>query len=149
MSQFPDGVTDADITIVARRVLLDALTALKAHRNAITLVGAQAVHLRTADGELTASSYTSDADLGVDPDVLNDEPLLEQIMTDAGFTRGPNPGSWGRPERIGKRVHEVLPGGPRALSPPRSTSMSYRCRASNPIATGGCSTFESPAWQLY
>ncbi len=43
------------------------------------LVGAQAVHLRTAAGELTTPSYTSDADLGVDPVILGGEPLLEQI----------------------------------------------------------------------
>lgn len=74
MSRFPDGISAQVITVVARQVLLDALEALQAHRDAITLVGAQAVHLRTAAGELTTASYTSDADLGVDPAVLDDEP---------------------------------------------------------------------------
>lgn len=108
MSRFPDGISAEVITVVARRVLLDALEALRAHRDAITLVGAQAVHLRTADGELTTASYTSDADLGVDPEVLDDEPLLEHTMTGAGFTQGPDPGHWHRPEKIGDRIEQVV-----------------------------------------
>lgn len=67
MSRFPDGIPAEVITVVARRVLLDALEALQAQRDAITLVGAQAVHLRIAAGGLTTASYTSDAHLGVDP----------------------------------------------------------------------------------
>ncbi|MGH3720928.1 MAG: hypothetical protein ACRDRI_19180 [Pseudonocardiaceae bacterium] len=66
------------------------------------------MHLRTAVGELTTASYTSDADLGVDPEVLDDKPLLEQTMTAAGFTQGPNPGHWHRPEKIGDRIEEVV-----------------------------------------
>lgn len=108
MSRVPDGVSAEVITVVARRVLLDALTALQVHRNAITLVGAQAVHLRTAGGGLTVPSYTTDADLGVDPLHLDDEPLLEQIMLTAGFSRGSNPGSWLRPEKIGDRVEDIV-----------------------------------------
>jgi len=107
MSRVPDSAAAEAITVVARRVLLDALTALEAHSDAITLVGAQAVHLRTAAGELTTPSYTSDADLGVDPAILGDEPLLEQIMMAEGFTGGQNPGSWYRPEQIGDRVEDV------------------------------------------
>ncbi|MGH3854609.1 MAG: hypothetical protein ACRDR6_14150 [Pseudonocardiaceae bacterium] len=108
MSRFPDGISAEVITVVARRVLLDALEALQAQRDAITLVGAQAVHLRTAASELTTASYTSDADLGVDPEVLDDEPLLEQTMTAAGFTQGPDPGRWYRLEKIGDRIEEVV-----------------------------------------
>jgi hypothetical protein len=103
------GIPGQVLTVVARRVLLDALEVLTAHRDAITLVGAQAVYLRASDGEdLTIPSYTSDADLGVDPSVLDDEPLLEQIMADAGFTQGPDPGHWHRPEKIGAIVEEVV-----------------------------------------
>ncbi len=108
MSRLPDSISAEVITVVARRVLLDALEALKVHRDAITLVGAQAVHLRTAASELTTASYTSDADLGVDPEVLDDEPLLEQTMTAAGFTQGPDPGHWHRPEKIGDQIEEVV-----------------------------------------
>lgn len=106
----PSGNIPAQVlTVVARRVLLDALEALAAQRDAITLVGAQAVYLRTGDGDgLATPSYTSDADLGIDPTVLDDEPLLEQIMTGAGFTQGPDPGHWHRPEKIGNVVEEVV-----------------------------------------
>ena len=97
------------ITVVARRVLLDALEALEAQRDAITIVGAQAVHLRTAGSEgLTTPSFTSDADLSIDPDVLDEEPLLEQSMIAAGFAQGPDPGHWHRPEKIGSRVEEIV-----------------------------------------
>lgn len=110
MSRAPDDVPPEIMTVVARRVLLDALAALRAHPGAITLVGAQAVHLRIAGAEdlITSPSYTSDADLGVDPDVLGDEPRLEHTMTAAGFTQGPDPGHWYRPERIGNRIEEVV-----------------------------------------
>src|SRR4051812_34554103 len=108
MVRAPDGVPADVLTVVARRVLLDALEALAAQLDAITLVGAQAVHLRAGAGDMTSPSYTSDADLGVDPSVLDDEPLLERVMTNAGFTQGPNPGHWHRPERIGTRVEEVV-----------------------------------------
>lgn len=108
MSRGPEDIPAAVLTVVARRVLLDALEALRAHRDAITLIGAQAVHLRTVTGQLTTASYTSDADLGVDPQVLENEPLLEQIMTGAGFTAGANPGHWRRPEKIGDRVEDVV-----------------------------------------
>lgn len=103
----PEGVSNEQITIVARRVLLAALEGLEAHREAITLVGAQAVYLRTKGGDLTTPSYTTDADLNVDPDKLADEPLLEQIMREAGFSPGQNPGSWLRKERFGERYEDV------------------------------------------
>lgn len=106
--RLPDHVSDDEITIVARRVLLDALEALSAHRGAITLVGAQAVHLRTRAGGGTMTSYTTDADLTVDPAVLADEPRLERAMTDAGFVAGNNPGSWLRSSALGGRTEHIV-----------------------------------------
>ena len=47
----------------ARLVLLDALEALGEQRDAMILVGAQAVYLRTGDVSLAVSEYTRDADL--------------------------------------------------------------------------------------
>ena len=44
----------------------------------------------------------------IDPWVLDDEPLLEQTMAAAGFTQGPDPGHWHRPEKIGDRIEEVV-----------------------------------------
>lgn len=78
MSKVPDGATVDEVTPVARRVLLNGLIALEAHRDAITVVGAQAVHLLTAHVPITVGTYTSDGDLGLDPALLADEPLIQK-----------------------------------------------------------------------
>ena len=41
-----------ELYVLARKVLLDALTALGSHRDAIVLVGAQAVYLRVGEADL-------------------------------------------------------------------------------------------------
>ncbi len=87
------------LMVEARRALLDALTALAAHRRSLILVGAQAVYLRTANVDLSFSvSYTTDADLVVDPATLSDVPLLAEAMQSAGFelTQPDRPGIWGQ-----------------------------------------------------
>jgi hypothetical protein len=45
-------MNDDELYLIARRVLLDALDALGEHRDAIVLVGAQAVYLRVGDADL-------------------------------------------------------------------------------------------------
>lgn len=46
-------MTEVDPRYVeARRVLLDALEALRPHRNAVIVAGAQAVYLHTGPGDL-------------------------------------------------------------------------------------------------
>lgn len=72
--------------VEARRVLLDALTALDSHRSALVVAGAQAIYLRTGDGDLAIAPYTTDGDLAVHPDSLAPDPAIEAAMTDAGFT---------------------------------------------------------------
>jgi hypothetical protein len=87
----------ADAYIRARRVLLDTLEALQEQRQAVLLVGAQAISLHTGAGELAVQPYTSDADLVLNPDDLTDEPRLEQLLTAAGFRCSPNQdqiGTW-------------------------------------------------------
>lgn len=74
-----------ELYVIARRVLLDALEALGAHRNATILVGAQAIYLHTGDAELAVAEYTTDADLALDPDLLDEIPPLEKALQDAGF----------------------------------------------------------------
>jgi hypothetical protein len=69
--------------VAARRVLLDALRALAAHRKAVVLVGAQAVHLHAGDGDLAVAPYTTDGDLAIDPRELDDEPALATTSQDA------------------------------------------------------------------
>ena len=69
--------------VAARRVLLDALEALEAQKQAVIVAGAQAVYLRTSeggrgiathttDGDLVIgiAPFTTDGDLAIDPAVL-------------------------------------------------------------------------------
>ncbi len=74
--------------VVARSVLLDALGALGAHRDAITLVGAQAVYLRVGEADIAVAAYTTDGDLALDPQRLAEIPPLERALGEAGFNPG-------------------------------------------------------------
>jgi hypothetical protein len=94
--------------VAARRVLLDALEALAAHRPAIVVVGAQAIYLRTGADDVGfapyttdvglavgISPYTTDGDLTIDPHALRNEPHLGQTMQAAGFEPAAGePGVW-------------------------------------------------------
>jgi len=94
--------------VAARRVLLDALQALEAHRRAVIVVGAQAIYLRTGADEVGVapyttgvdlavgvSPYTTDGDLTIDPAALGDEPQLGDAMQAARFEPVPGePGVW-------------------------------------------------------
>lgn len=79
---------------LARSVLLDALDALGHQRDAVVLVGAQAVYLHAGEGDLQVPPFTKDADLAIDPAQLHDEPLLVKALGDAGFRPGDHPGTW-------------------------------------------------------
>lgn len=84
--------------VAARTVLLDALEAFGSQRDAIVVVGAQAVYLRTGDAGITAvAPYTTDADLALTPAQLADAPLIEQVMHNANFDQKGAPGSGSRP----------------------------------------------------
>ncbi|RLB59339.1 MAG: hypothetical protein DRI34_02190 [Deltaproteobacteria bacterium] len=74
-----------ELYVLARQVLLDAIEALGAHRDAIVLVGAQAVYLHVGDADLAVAPYTTDGDLVLDPAVLGQIPPLERALLDAGF----------------------------------------------------------------
>lgn len=78
-------MTEREQYIVARSVLLNALGALSAHLDALILVGAQAVYLRTGTEELGVAPYTTDGDVVLDPARLDEEPELEVLMRSAGF----------------------------------------------------------------
>lgn len=80
--------------VVARRVLLDALTALEGHLDNLILVGAQAVYHHTGDADLNVPLLTTDADLAVNTHDLADVPEIGSVLRAAGFTPGPNPGHW-------------------------------------------------------
>jgi hypothetical protein len=109
----PNGVIDPDLLYVeARRVLLDALVGLKEHAQSLTLVGAQAVYLRTGAGDLAVAPYTFDGDLALDPRSLGDDPRIDAAMKAAGFHHSiagehPEPGIWLAPARIGEEHFQV------------------------------------------
>jgi hypothetical protein len=93
------GVTD-DPYVRARRVLLDALEALNEHRNAVILVGAQAIYLHVGEGDIAVAVYTTDGDIALDPAVLADDPKLDALMRSRGFSPDPDPsrvGTWLEP----------------------------------------------------
>lgn len=77
-----------ELYVVARRVLLDALEALGPHREALVVVGAQAIYLRAGEADLVVAPYTSDGDLALDPDLLAEIPPLEAALLAADFAPG-------------------------------------------------------------
>lgn len=87
-------MTPAPEYVLARRVLLDALAGLACHRDAIVLVGAQAIYLNVGDADLTVAPMTTDGDLAIDPRQLADIPLISEAMAAGGFVPAAQPGSW-------------------------------------------------------
>jgi hypothetical protein len=92
--------------VEARRILLNALTALAPHGAAVIVAGAQAVYLQTGDADLAVAPYTTDADLALDPALLRDAPELEAAMSEAGFRLSQvgghvEPGIWVASARVG------------------------------------------------
>lgn len=78
------GEPDA-LYVAARRTLLDVLEAIVEHREAVVLVGAQAVYLVTGEGDLAVAPFTLDADLALNPALLQPNPRLEVLLAAAGF----------------------------------------------------------------
>lgn len=68
------GDDAADLLVRARSVLLDALDALREHNDAIIVIGAQAVYLRTGGIDVALAEATKDSDVAVDPRLLADDP---------------------------------------------------------------------------
>ncbi|MGH3654405.1 hypothetical protein [Glutamicibacter sp.] len=88
------GANSENLLIHAREALLNALEALEEQREALIVIGAQAVYLRTGDLDVALAPATKDSDLSLDPRLLRDNPLLEQAMRRAGFLPGSQPGAW-------------------------------------------------------
>jgi len=89
----PPGAPDPRY-VEARCVLLDGLEALRSHLGSIILVGAQAVYVHAGEADLAVAPFTTDGDLALDARTLAGEPLIEQVMTSAGFVAGVQPGAW-------------------------------------------------------
>lgn len=96
------------IYVVARTALLDALDALADQREAVVLVGAQAIYLHTGPGDLAVPAFTTDGDLAIEPARLKSEPKLAEAMERAHFRPGIQPGSW-ICERIVAGVPTTIP----------------------------------------
>ena len=82
----------------SRRAIIDVVgSVLAPQRDALTIVGAHAVNLRTQDLDVFASP-TGDGDLGVTPSLVLGEPPLDALMSAAGFEprTDSRPGLWGR-----------------------------------------------------
>jgi hypothetical protein len=71
--------------VAARRVLLDALEALRDQRASVIIAGAQAIYLQAGPGSLPIADFTTDGDLALDPDRLVDDPTLASLMEAGGF----------------------------------------------------------------
>lgn len=94
------GVPDP-LYVRARTALLDAADALADQLDAVVLVGAQAVYIHAGDADFVATApYTTDADFCVAPADLSDIPLLPELLTAHGFSRGEHPGAWSSPDEI-------------------------------------------------
>lgn len=81
----------------SRRALLDAVEALHGQREALIVVGAQAIYLHTGVEDEAIATETRDSDIVVNPAVLEREPLLQEAMEAAGFhldLSDPQPGGW-------------------------------------------------------
>lgn len=101
---------DAELLVAARKTLLDALEALVEQREALVLIGAQAIYLHTGAAPVALAEMTKDSDLAVDPRTLSDSPLLDDAMRRAGFHRDlhhPQPG--GRLSASGIPVDLMVP----------------------------------------
>ncbi len=124
----------ADLLVAARGALLDALEALHVHRRSVIVIGAQAIYLHTGAAAVALAEATKDSDLALDPRTMFDEPLLENVMTAAGFQSDPHsaqPGSWLHPNGIpvDLMVPEALAGGSGrrgARIPPHSSRAARR-----------------------
>lgn len=88
---------DADLLVRSRTALLDALEALVSHRHSVVVIGAQAIYLHTDRSTVALAEATKDSDLALDPRILPEQPLLEEVMRAAGFELDPKsqqPGTW-------------------------------------------------------
>ena len=101
------------VYVAARRILLDALVALEAHREAVIVAGAQAIYLRTGEADFGIAPFTTDADLALNPKQLGGDPTLPQAMIAAGFSLRVkadghvDPGTWEASTRVADKSFTI------------------------------------------
>ena len=82
----------------SRRTAIDLITGpLAPYRDSLTLIGGQAVMLRTID-RFDLATDTDDADFAITPQLVTDDPKIEDELRKAGFEprSTSRPGLWGR-----------------------------------------------------
>ncbi len=81
----------------SRRAIINVVDVLAVHAKSLTLIGAHAVMLRTADLGVPMAP-TGDGDLGVTPGLVGDVPSIEAILIESGYEHRTvaRPGLWGR-----------------------------------------------------
>lgn len=95
------GETQPEIYHLARSAMLDALEALGVHRDALIIVGAQAVYLHVGEAPDPVEPFTTDGDLALDPLELRTTPTLEELMQAGGFVKHEREvGRWVHPSGI-------------------------------------------------
>lgn len=110
------------VYVAARLALFDALDAPGEQRDALVLIGAQAIYLHAPMDDLAVARATTDADLGLDPDLLAYTPLIVDLLRGA-FELTSEPGIW--MSRHGATVDLIVPES-LAGSGPRTASSSPR-----------------------
>ncbi|MFZ1412708.1 MAG: hypothetical protein WAS07_14755 [Micropruina sp.] len=98
----PGDNEPTDLLVRARSALIDAVVALDEQRDAVIVIGAQAVYLRTGKLDVALAETTKDSDIALDPRALVDDPRVETAMRAAGFfpSAEGQPGSWVNPAGI-------------------------------------------------
>jgi hypothetical protein len=71
--------------VAGRKALIDAAVALRAQKESLVLVGAQAIYLYTGASDVAVATTTKDSDIAVVPELLLGAPKLEDAMSNAGF----------------------------------------------------------------
>jgi hypothetical protein len=89
----------ADGYAVARQNLVRVITALGGYRrDAIVIVGAQAVYLQTEERDSPFLPFTLDSDLAVDPRILEATPPIQETLKASGYQhRDDQPGLYWAP----------------------------------------------------
>src|SRR5271169_6402017 len=76
---------DDNVLKEARSALIDALQALREHKDSVIVIGAQAIYLHTGAANVALAEATKDSDLALDARSLGGDPLIEQAMRAADF----------------------------------------------------------------
>ena len=97
--------------VKARAGLLDVLDAMGSLREAVVLVGAQAVYeyTREYDADFAVAPLTFDADVALSPELLVDDPRIPDVMGAAGYNLTDQPGIYRRDD--GTQVDLLVPEG--------------------------------------